>query len=178
MRPAGFDSGSGEHKQATREDSPPQSPEVRILELGVGLGIRAERLIRLVAGYRPGVPIRYTGLDPFEGRQRGPGLTLKEVFCRLRACGAKVQLFPGEPTDTLSRLANHLGPHDIVVISAGRGTAALPPAAWYYLPRVIRPRAMVFLEKRLKGGEIQARLVSALEISRRAATAAAARRAA
>ena len=125
-----------------------------ILELGVGVGQRALRMVELAGRGVPVGEVRYTGVDPFEGRSEmdGPGLALKTAHRLLKATGARIQLVPGEIPAALARTANMLGPIDLLVI-AGR----LPPQqlaqAWFYVPRLLREQSQVFLEKFLPGGK-------------------------
>ena len=63
--------------------------------------------------------VHFVGLDRFEGRLPSdpPGVTLKQAHQRLHAL-AKVQLVPGNVDGSLSRLCNHLGVFDLVLVSA------------------------------------------------------------
>lgn len=172
---------SAPHKRSAQSPAskPAAAPAiVRILELGVGSALRAQRLINLVETYHPEVQVSYTGVDVFEARcDGGPGTTLKEAYRQLRAHGAKVKLHPGEPIEALCRLANHLGQNDLVVISASHAKG-LPPHAWHYLPRVVHSRSMVFIEKQTNDGQTATRMVSMTELLRRADKATVTRKAA
>jgi hypothetical protein len=115
-----------------------------------------------------GVPVgevRYTGVDPFEGRSEmdGPGMTLKMAHRLLKATGARVQFVPGEIPAALARTANMLGLIDLLVI-AGR----LPPQqlaqAWFYVPRLLHEQSQVFLEKVLPTGRTAMQQVARDEI--------------
>jgi hypothetical protein len=49
-----------------------------IVEIGIGSGQRAMRMLEVAAFFRPAAALRYTGIDLFEARtaEDGPGLTL------------------------------------------------------------------------------------------------------
>lgn len=128
--------------------------EVRkILELGIGVGQRAVRMIEVASRSHPLREIQYTGMDPFEARSAadGPGVTLKMAHRLLGATGARIQLIPGDPFVELARVANFLGQVDLVVISASLNPQHLP-RAWLYVPRLLDERSRVFLEGLLPGG--------------------------
>ncbi|MBL9123517.1 MAG: hypothetical protein JNG90_07775 [Planctomycetaceae bacterium] len=119
----------------------------RIVELGLGTGLRATRLIRAAQGATPGATIRYTGIDLFEARpdQSGPGLALKEAYRLLKTTGVQPQLVPGDPFSALARVANGLQGTELVLISADQDPAALAQA-WFYLPRLLTPQSLIFSE--------------------------------
>ncbi|MBM4010139.1 MAG: hypothetical protein FJ286_01990 [Planctomycetes bacterium] len=116
----------------------------RILELGLGMLARTERLLEAAAA---GVAeVAYVGIDRFESRtlQDPPGVSLKEAHRRLHD-RAKVQLVPGNVDSALARTCNHLGVFDLVVISADNDQRHLP-RCWFFLQRVTRPQSTVFVE--------------------------------
>lgn len=119
-----------------------------IVEMGLGDGRRAERMIRLVQSRQPGARVRYTAIDPFEMRAAGdgPGLSLKAAYRRLKATGAKVQVVPGDPLAALSRVANSLLRTDLLLISADQDEASLQQA-WFYVPRMLHSGSQVFFEE-------------------------------
>ena len=121
-------------------------PPARILELGLGLLVRTERL--LAASASAAAAVQYVGLDRFEGRAATdpPGVTLKEAHRRLNKLG-RVQLVPGNVDTTLARLCNHLGGFDLVVISADNDERHLE-RCWFFLQRVTTAATTVFLERR------------------------------
>ncbi|MFM7413773.1 MAG: hypothetical protein ACKO6E_11285 [Planctomycetota bacterium] len=116
----------------------------RILELGLGMLARTERLLEAAAA---GVAeVAYVGIDRFESRtlQDPPGVSLKEAHRRLHD-RAKVQLVPGNVDSALARTCNHLGVFDLVVISADNDQRHLA-RCWFFLQRVTRPQSTVFVE--------------------------------
>ena len=123
-----------------------RSPPRRILEVGMGLLVRTERLLQAIASRRGAVPAQYVGLDRFEGRlpDDPPGVTLKEAHRRLRGLAA-VQLVPGNVDTSLARLCNHLGVFDLVVISASVDERHLA-RCWPSMQRVTTPASVVFVE--------------------------------
>lgn len=151
-----------------------------IVELGVGMGRRSERLIRVAQGFSGKNEVRYTGIDLFEARPSScPGMTLKRAHRVLRTGGGRVQLIPGDPFSALSRRANQLHATDLVVIGADQDARSMA-RAWFYLPRMLSVNARVFLESyderhgkmrfhRLDLGEVTRLAESAKRQSQRAA---------
>ncbi len=141
-----------------------------IVELGVG---RAERTLRMIELAATGVgveEVRYTGIDPFESRTPadGPGLGLKEAYRLLNATGAKIRLIPGAPWSILPGVANTLANTDLFILSATcrRGASG---DNWFYVPRMLRPQSLVFIENgrsAADGGNF--RRVSFEQVTRRA----------
>jgi len=91
----------------------------KIVEVGVGDGHRAVRMIEVAHWASPSFDIHYVGMDPFEARTEpnGRGLSLKAAHQllsgkrgrRSSSAGIRVQLVPGNPSDGLMRMANSLG---------------------------------------------------------------------
>ncbi len=137
-----------------------------IVELGIGNGSRAFRMIQLaMAG---GENVRYTGIDEFElrGPERGEGLTLKRAYQCLRATGAAIQLVPGDPLSALSRAANSLTGTDLVVVSADVDAPSLR-SAWRFVPRMLHRSSLVYLEEPdPRGGGLRLVRLSAGEVGR------------
>jgi len=114
----------------------------RILEMGLGTLVRAERMLK-TAG--PGVS--YVGVDRFEARgpTDAPGVTLKQAHRRLHALG-RVQLVPGDADAALARLCNHLGTFDLVLVSADIEESTLA-RCWFFLQRVTGGDTLLFRER-------------------------------
>jgi hypothetical protein len=143
-----------------------------IVEIGVALGGRTERLLEVAAWQPDCLPLKYAGIDLFDSRPVGrPKLSLKQAFHDLRATGATIRLVPGDPLSALSRTANALTGTDLLLISGPQDLQSLA-AAWKYVPRMIHPETLVFVED--SGGTAKNatwRLVPAAEITRLAAAA-------
>ncbi len=135
------------------------------LELGVGVGQRAVRMIELAGRLHAAREIQYAGIDPFEARTSvdGPGVTLKMAHRLLSATGARIQLVPGQPHTSLARVANALGQVDLVIISARVDPRELA-GAWFYMPRLLHPESKVFQEKMLPGGRVSLNSIDPVEI--------------
>lgn len=118
----------------------------RILELGLGTLVRTERLLAVAASLQQAGQLQYVGLDRFEARlpTDPPGVTLKQAHQRLHA-RAKVQLVPGNIDTSLSRLCNHLGGFDTVIVSAGIDPRHME-RCWFFLQRMTGPRTTVFVQ--------------------------------
>lgn len=123
-----------------------KTPPRRILELGVGLLARTERLLEIATSALPATEVAYVGLDRFESRgpTDPPGVSLKEAHQRLHG-KARVQLVPGNVDSALARVCNHLGVFDLVVISAANDDRHLS-RCWFFLQRVTSPQTSVFIE--------------------------------
>ena len=98
-------------------------------------------------------PVSFTGIDLFETRTEadGPGVSLKVAHRGLQASGAKVRLLPGNAQSTLPRMANSLGPHDLVLISNEQSDESLSQA-WFYFPRILADGATVFRQQAAEDG--------------------------
>lgn len=129
-----------------------QSPPRRIIELGLGLLGRTERLLQTVTAATAADAVHYVGLDRFEGRTPTdpPGVTLKEAHRRLTKL-ARVQLVPGNVDTSLARLCNHLGVFDLVLIAADTDERHLE-RCWFFLQRITSAGTTVLLESRTAGG--------------------------
>lgn len=92
----------------------------KVVELGLGTGQRAVQIIEVLKDFHNVRDIRYTGVDLFEARTAadGPGISLREAYCLLKATGARIQLVPGSVGEALSRIANGISQIDVLVISA------------------------------------------------------------
>jgi len=149
----------------------------RIIELGVGTGERAVRLIEVAGQHLPVSQVLYTGIDPFEARNPddGPGITLKRAYRLLHATGARVRLVPGDPLSVFSAMANDLGVADLVLIGWPVDRRLLPRAT-YYLRRMLHDSSLVLLEEEPQPGA--AKTVKVLSLDRIESLAATYRKAA
>jgi hypothetical protein len=140
-----------------------------IVELGVGTGRRTRRILEVARRYQTAADLRYAGIDLFESRPPDSrGLSLKVAHRLLRDSGAKVQLVPGDPWSALSRTANSLANTSLLVISADQHSAALEKA-WFYVPRMLHERSLVFLEETAGDGKCAFRRLSLAEVDSLAA---------
>ena len=132
-----------------------------ILEIGLGQGVRAGRLLELICGQISADQVLYTGIDLFEARppQFGQKLPLKQMYQILRQTGARIRLYPGDPYSVLSQRANQLGPVDLLIVSAPHDPQSLADA-WFYIPRMLQPESLVLVEERT-GRKSQFRQLSA-----------------
>jgi hypothetical protein len=119
----------------------------RIVELGIGDGRRALRMIAAAARHLELADIQYAGIDPFEGREAadGPGLPLIEAHRLLKQSGAKIKLVPGDPCQGLIRSANALANADLLLISSSLDAERLRPM-WFFVPRMLHARSLVLWE--------------------------------
>jgi len=111
-------------------------------------------MLEVAAHRTPAAQVHYTGVDLFETRSPadGPPLSLKTAHQTLARFGARVRLGPGDPFSVLSRMANHLPPSDLVVISSGWDRASLD-RAWFFLPRLLHAGSQVFVQERPAPGQ-------------------------
>jgi hypothetical protein len=115
----------------------------RILEIGLGDGGRARRVITLAQRHHARHDVHFIGVDLFEDRHGDQSpFPLKDAYRQLRSTGARVRLVPGDAYGALVRAANSLNGIDLVLISADVSKASLA-AAWFYLPRTLAKNAIV-----------------------------------
>jgi hypothetical protein len=128
-----------------------QKPPRRILELGLGLLVRTERLLEAVGSAVAPTELTYVGIDRFESRgpTDPPGVTLKQAHQRLHA-RARVQLVPGNVDAALARVCNHLGVFDMVLVSAANDERHLT-RSWFFLQRITSAQTAVFVETVQRG---------------------------
>ena len=141
----------------------------KVVELGLGIGQRAVHIIELLKEFREASDIHYTGIDLFEARAAadGPGISLREAHCLLKATGARIQLVPGSVGEALSRIANSVSQVDVLLISGHIPVEQLSQA-WFYLPRMIDAQTQVFQETLTAGGGTAMRLLEAQEVEQMA----------
>ena len=133
-----------------------------IVEIGVGLGVRAGRMIAVAQRYLPNEGIRYTGIDLFEARtESGTGLPLKEAHKRLKATGANIRVIPGDPLSALARSANALQSTDLLIVAADQDAQSLSNA-WFYVPRMLHDKSLVLVEE-LAGSHARYRTLTPIE---------------
>ncbi len=145
----------------------------KIAELGIGAGQRAARMIEAARRASPGEAIHYVGMDRFEGRCEtdGPGLSLKAAHQLLRADGVRVQLVPGDPAETLMRVANSLGKVDLLIVPAEMDSPAFA-RTWFFVPRMLHEQSLVFVERTAEDGSALLTLKPRQEIDALASVAA------
>lgn len=144
-------------------------PISRILEIGLGDGRRALRLIEIARLFRPEQPLDYSVIDPFE-MARG-GLSVKAAHQMLARSGARYRLIPGEPLATLAAMANSLLGQQLVIVASPADPAARTPL-WLYLPRLLADDALLYLSDASgPGGSCVLRPVSRDELQARATAA-------
>ncbi len=182
----------------------------KIVELEIGDGRRALRMIQIAKLTGPGKDVHYVGIDPFEDRcgagfvvpasagcptrhplagepaeagttnpaenacqpaPRGPGLTLKAAHRLLRGAGVRVQLVPGNPPDCLVRTANSLGTVDLLIVPAEIASASFA-RTWFFVPRMLHPGSLVFVQEVREDGRTVLRMMPRAEIDALAAAGA------
>lgn len=147
-----------------------------VVELGIGLGVRTQRMFELIRPANADVPLRYTGIDLFEARAvAGTGFRLKQAYQTLHQLPGKIQLVPGDPYGALSRVANTLTGTDLLVISADQDAESLA-RAWFYVPRMLTPNALVLIERTVADGKTHYETLTVEKITELAAAQAKAAR--
>jgi predicted O-methyltransferase YrrM len=143
-----------------------------VVEIGIGSGLRTQRMLDVLTWRRENLPLRYTGIDLFEARvQHQAGLTLKAAFHNLRRPGVQLKLVPGDPYDALVRAANGLGGTDLLIISADQDRFSLQ-RAWTYMPRMLHTDSLIFQEDGDSiTGKTSYRRLTLLDVQRNAAIA-------
>jgi hypothetical protein len=145
----------------------------KIVELGMGNCRRTQRMIEVAKRVSPQHEISYVGMDLFEGRSAsdGPGLTLKAAYQSLHGIGARVQLVPGNPADSLARTANSLGKIDLLIVPAELDSLS-SSRVWYFVPRMLHAQSLVFVERAADDGQWRLCLKPLAEIEQFAAAGA------
>lgn len=112
------------------------------------------RIINVAQQTLPDSEIHYVGMDLFEGRPATsePSLSLKVAHQLLRNTGVRVQLVPGQPADSLIRLANSLGKVDLLIVPAELDSPA-SARVWFFVPRMLHERSLVFVERVQASGQ-------------------------
>ena len=115
----------------------------RILEIGLGLGVRTLRMFDVARRYCDSEQISYTGIDAFEARAAStPAFPMKAAYKMLRQQGVKVKLVPGETLAAMTMTANNLANTDFIVIDAAIRDADLEKA-WKYFPRMMHEGSVI-----------------------------------
>ena len=118
-----------------------------IVEVGLGFGTRAEKMIRVAKKYSGGAEVRYTGIDCFDGRSADqPQLFLRDMHKRLSNSGVKIQLVPGELDSSLVRIANSHVHTDLIIVSAGQDEESLAKC-WFYVPRMLHAGSKFLIQR-------------------------------
>ena len=141
-----------------------------IVELGLGDGSRALRMIDAAARHNERQNIHYIGIDSFEDREPadGPGLMQIAAYRSQKQSGAKIKLVPGNPCEALARAANTLTNIDLLLISTPLDAERLE-RMWFFVPRMLHERSLVLLETSAAGGEKSFRRIEPREINHWAA---------
>ena len=135
-----------------------------IVEIGLGDGTRAERIVQVAHKFGAGSNVKYTGIDLFDGRSDDQSeLTLIEMHRRLGALGVKPQLVPGDLVSSMRRIANSHTRTDMIIVSAGYDPAALD-ASWFLIPRMLYAGSSFLIQDEFEG---PFRVLSRLEIEQR-----------
>jgi hypothetical protein len=140
-----------------------QHPVRNIVEIGIGSGVRTERMIQMAASVTPDSKIHYTGIDLFEARPPShPGMTLKRAYRMLRRLPVEFQLVPGDPFTALVRMANNLTGTDLLVVAVDQDPQQMA-RAWVMVPRMLHEHSLILLE-RGEGDQVRFEKLSRFEI--------------
>ncbi|MGI9518666.1 MAG: hypothetical protein ACR2NP_16535 [Pirellulaceae bacterium] len=119
----------------------------RVLEIGIGLGVRTLRIFDVARRYCEDGQLQYTGIDLFESRPVSAAmLTLKDAYALFRQPGTKVRLIPGDVLAAMTRTANTLAATDLIVIDAEVADADLQEA-WRYFPRMMTDKTLLLRQR-------------------------------
>jgi hypothetical protein len=143
-----------------------------VVEMGIGGGLRTQRMLEVLSWQTSKEPLKYTGIDLFEARGGSrPGLFLKAAFHDLRRPGVQIRLVPGDPYDALVRAANGLAGTDLLIISADQDRESLQ-RAWMYMPRMLHAGSLIYQEDGdAKTSKFSYRRLTLLDVQRNAAVA-------
>ncbi len=125
-----------------------------IVEFGLENAVRAENIIRVVQRRcEDSAPIKYTGIDLFEGRPSGEkSLPLIEAHRKLSRTGAKIRLLPGDFVSSIQRLANQLQNVDLMIVTARQPMNEIS-ASWFFVPRMLSESGFLMLKCTGEGDE-------------------------
>lgn len=127
-----------------------KQPVRSMVELGLDLAGRTERIFEVLSWNVSQGPIRYTGIDLFDARPLpAPRLPLKQAFKSLckpqHGLTLNVQLVPGDPASALARAANTLSGTELLLVSATQNQESLA-RAWAWVPRMLTSTSLVLVE--------------------------------
>ena len=127
-----------------------KQPIRSIVEIGLELAGRTERMLEVISWNGTTEPVRYTGIDLFDARSKPQSpLSLKQAFATLKkpqsGLHLNLRLVPGDPATALARAANSLAATDLLVISANHDEQSLA-RAWSWMPRMLTPQSLVLVE--------------------------------
>ncbi len=130
----------------------------RIVEIGLGLGIRSIRMLDVAARYQPSSALKYTGIDPFDTRpDEQARLSLKDAYKLLRRNGVQIKLVPNTALQSMTATANEAANTDLIVIDADVEDRQLAQA-WEYFPRMMHPQTLVLRQHSDENGKCFQRL--------------------
>lgn len=130
-----------------------ENPIGSILEIGIGSGERAKRLLPLCTKSEGVAQIRYAGVDPFESAAAGqPHLNLKQAHRMLAELGVKAHLIPGEPQSALPRVVSMVQPSDLILIDGNWDDGSdAANAIKNWLPRLSHSGTAIFASSTVGG---------------------------
>jgi hypothetical protein len=133
-----------------------ENPIASILEIGIGAGDRARRLIPLCTKASDVSYIRYAGVDRFESAPAGtPHLNLKQAHRMLAELGVKAHLIPGETKSALTRVAHSVLPSDLIIIDGEWNLQSESGEAIRdWLPRLCHGNSVIFATS-VQGGVLE-----------------------
>jgi hypothetical protein len=133
-----------------------ENPIGSILEIGIGSGDRAKRLLPICTKPEGVAQIRYAGLDPFESAPEGTHhLNLKQAHRMLAELGVKAHLIPGDIKSAVSRVAHMILPSDLVIIDGDWASDSdSGRAIEQWLPRLCHASSAIFASS-CKGGPLE-----------------------
>jgi hypothetical protein len=133
-----------------------EHPVASILEIGIGAGDRARRLIPLCTKASDVSHIRYAGVDRFESAPAGTlHLNLKQAHRMLAELGVKTHLIPGETKSALTRVAHSVLPSDLIIIDGDwNSESESGEAIRAWLPRLCHGSSVIFATS-VQGGVLE-----------------------
>ncbi len=117
-----------------------------ILEIGVGTAARTRNILTLTGKFKLSSPLRYVGVDQFEGAtDPTPHIRLKDLHRLLAEHCVKGYLMPGRLKEALPRLSRTVHPCELIIVAESwskpnsDGQALLE-----WLPRLATSDAVIF----------------------------------
>ena len=117
-----------------------------IVQIGIGSGELAKRMIATAQKANPDQSIQFTGVDLFEARPVDQEkCSLIDAHRMFNETGVKAKLMPGDPYSALSRIANSISNADLLIVSADQDLECMEKA-WFYVPRFLSEKAIILIE--------------------------------
>ena len=126
---------------------------VNIMEIGVWVGDRAKKMIKLASQFNPTQSVNYYGFDLFEIMDNAKFKTeiskqppnLEYIKNKLKETSASINLFKGDTTETLPKFVKQLPPMDLIFIDGGHSLETIAND-WLYTSKLLHTGSVVIFD--------------------------------